>query len=279
MTTQHAPVTGRTVLANPSVELDITDSAWRAARSSSKVADALGLNARRDANGGGGAFLSREHVLEAAQNCLDELGYDGTTIRAIAGRLGCAVGSLYRYFPDKRSMMLALGERVIEPIAAGVEAGELDMAGSITLYLQHVSRREEAYRMLFWLWRSDEVQENLPLPIRRIVDCWAKMLGSEEQAMRQWALLHGLLMAGVDHRWIQEALEWRDSSGAGRKGPEKFSTHQGSTDVRDTSDAHSMSPSPLEGNGAEEEEEGREGLPTRDAAAPSRLEEDDVTLL
>ena len=53
------------------------------------------------------AVLSRGQILDATETCLAELGYDGTTIRAIAKRLDCAVGTIYRYFRDKRSLLTA----------------------------------------------------------------------------------------------------------------------------------------------------------------------------
>ncbi len=47
--------------------------------------------------------LSQDGILDATEACLQEHGYDGTTIRRIAGRLECAVGTIYRHFTDKRA--------------------------------------------------------------------------------------------------------------------------------------------------------------------------------
>jgi len=49
-----------------------------------------------------GAFL------EAAENLFAELGFEATTMTAIAERAGSSIGALYSYFPDKKSIALAL---------------------------------------------------------------------------------------------------------------------------------------------------------------------------
>jgi AcrR family transcriptional regulator len=49
-----------------------------------------------------GAFL------EAAETLFAELGFEATTMTAIAERAGSSIGALYSYFPDKKSIALAL---------------------------------------------------------------------------------------------------------------------------------------------------------------------------
>ena len=52
--------------------------------------------------------LGRRRILDATQRCLCQEGYDATTIRRIASQLGCAIGSIYRYFADKHELPFAL---------------------------------------------------------------------------------------------------------------------------------------------------------------------------
>lgn len=49
-----------------------------------------------------------EAILEAAAQVLERRGYAGTTTDRIAERAGVSVGSLYQYFPNKDSILLAL---------------------------------------------------------------------------------------------------------------------------------------------------------------------------
>jgi AcrR family transcriptional regulator len=46
--------------------------------------------------------------LEAGDALFAELGFEGTTMTAIAERAGSSIGALYSYFPDKKALALAL---------------------------------------------------------------------------------------------------------------------------------------------------------------------------
>ena len=58
----------------------------------------------------------REAVLDAATEILDADGAGAVTIAAVAGRVGASVGGLYRYFPHKQAIFLALQLRSIEAL-------------------------------------------------------------------------------------------------------------------------------------------------------------------
>ena len=52
-----------------------------------------------------------ERILDAACLEVTERGYDGASTSSIAKRADIAVGSVYRYFPDKRALMQAVERR------------------------------------------------------------------------------------------------------------------------------------------------------------------------
>jgi AcrR family transcriptional regulator len=60
---------------------------------------------------------TRERILEAAVACFEETGFDETTTTQIARRANLAVGSLYGYFHDKRTLLLELLHGTVEEIA------------------------------------------------------------------------------------------------------------------------------------------------------------------
>jgi AcrR family transcriptional regulator len=66
---------------------------------------------------------TRERVLESAVACFERDGYDRTTTAAIAAEAGIAVGTLYGYFRDKRSILLELIGRTTDEIADHVVKG------------------------------------------------------------------------------------------------------------------------------------------------------------
>lgn len=144
-------------------------------------------------------FLSREQILEAVEFCFDQTGYDGVTIRAIAKQLGCSVGSIYRYFTDKRDLLRACAARVFSPVVRYVQADAVRIDESIQMYVQLAQRHAQLYRLMFWLESADEPDHpRTPETILAILDGWTSLLGDAGAARRCWAQVHGQLMLGGD---------------------------------------------------------------------------------
>jgi len=59
-------------------------------------------------------------ILEAAAQVLEASGEAGFNTNAVAERAGVGVGSLYRYFPDKRAILVALGRSEMERVGRAV---------------------------------------------------------------------------------------------------------------------------------------------------------------
>ena len=55
----------------------------------------------------------RDRLLEATRRCLTRKGYEGTTVRDIAGEAGVSIGTLYNYFASKEDLIEALSEHVL----------------------------------------------------------------------------------------------------------------------------------------------------------------------
>ncbi|OUC94274.1 TetR/AcrR family transcriptional regulator [Streptosporangium minutum] len=60
-------------------------------------------------------------MLDAAAALLDEGGYDALSTRAVAARAEVPVGSIYRFFRDKRGLADALAQRNLERFLARIE--------------------------------------------------------------------------------------------------------------------------------------------------------------
>lgn len=169
--------------------------------------------------------LSRDRILDATEACLRERGYDGTTIRSIAGRLECAVGTIYRHFKDKRTLLDAVTQRRFEPVAERVEQGA-PLQESATLYMRTASAEPQQYRLMFWLASVGErTVPGVPGVVQRILGGWSEQLGDAARAERFWAQLHGTLMLGHNRRpelIPAEALPAADASvnGASRAADE-----------------------------------------------------------
>ncbi|MEH0422128.1 TetR/AcrR family transcriptional regulator [Streptomyces sp. B21-083] len=59
-------------------------------------------------------------ILDACADLLDEVGYDALSTRTVAIRAGVPIGSVYRFFGNKRAMADALAQRNLEVFIARV---------------------------------------------------------------------------------------------------------------------------------------------------------------
>ena len=57
-------------------------------------------------------------LLDAATDTLIELGYAGASVQAICERAGVSQGGLFRHFPTRETLMVAVGEDVADRILA-----------------------------------------------------------------------------------------------------------------------------------------------------------------
>lgn len=65
---------------------------------------------------------ARRRLYETAIALIGERGYEAATLREVAARAGVSPGLLYRYFPSKRSVVLALYDELSDQFALQVEA-------------------------------------------------------------------------------------------------------------------------------------------------------------
>lgn len=185
----------RTPLARP-VRVDVVDELPQTA-----TAAPVDTPAKDIAEGKSPTHLSREQILDATAGCLEELGYDGTTIRRIAKSLDCAVGSIYRYFVDKRALLTAVTQRRFDPVAERIAAGASIGAVADT-YLLIASEQPELYRLMFWLssvGQNTSSAAAVPDIVSAIIDSWEQQLGDRSAAETLWSRVHGAAILGRDH--------------------------------------------------------------------------------
>jgi AcrR family transcriptional regulator len=65
---------------------------------------------------------ARERLYSTAIGMIATRGYDGTTLRDIAAEAGVSVGLLYRYFPSKQAVVIALYDQLSAEYARQAEA-------------------------------------------------------------------------------------------------------------------------------------------------------------
>jgi AcrR family transcriptional regulator len=87
----------------------------------------------------------REEILETAAALFAEHGYAETDTQLLADRLGVGKGTLYRYFPSKRELFLAVADAVMRKMGERVDAA----VASVTDPLARIAEGIKAYLGFF----------------------------------------------------------------------------------------------------------------------------------
>ena len=104
----------------------------------------------------GRASQQVEKILDAAVADVNELGYDAASTSTIAKRAKIAVGSVYRYFPDKRTLMQAVARRnqarfgelvTARALSADVSGWRQAVDVTLELYVE-LNRSDPGYRAI-----------------------------------------------------------------------------------------------------------------------------------
>lgn len=65
-----------------------------------------------------------ERIVEAGLDIVNREGFDALTMKRLGDELGYAAGAVYRYYPSKDALLIALQRRVLEALAEDVAEGE-----------------------------------------------------------------------------------------------------------------------------------------------------------
>ena len=97
---------------------------------------------------------ARAEILSAARALVKEQGYEGLTIRRVAGRMGCSPMALYSYFADKQAIMVALAREgfahLADRLARRVPKDPMAaLRRTMTAYVEYGLENPEEYRLVF----------------------------------------------------------------------------------------------------------------------------------
>jgi AcrR family transcriptional regulator len=159
-------------------------------------------------------------VLDTARAILEEEGRDALTMRAIGRRMGIRAPSLYKHFPDKRAIEVAL------IAVAFVEwADVIDSAASGRRPLAALGRAYRRFALdhphMYLLMTTQPLpREELPPGLEdRAAAPLVSVAGSLPRARAIWGFAHGLVMLELNGRFPAGA----DIDAAWREGIRAFS--------------------------------------------------------
>jgi AcrR family transcriptional regulator len=176
----------------------------------------------------------REEILDAARQLFVRLGYESTSMRAIAAKAGCSPGMLYHYFEDKPSIMARLVRETFTKMRARLEAIRDDqgppldrLRRALRAYIDFGLENEHHYALLFM--KGDLTQDDkAPILTAFIEDGYAtfdclrslcrECIGArllrpaiqdhEELAQALWVSIHGLVSLQISSKtfnWIERS--------------------------------------------------------------------------
>lgn len=160
----------------------------------------------------------REEILDAARQLFIQNGYESTSIRAIAEKVGASPGILYHYFEDKQDIMALLVRETFAKLSLRVEAIRTDsdhpvarLRRSLLAYMEFGLNHPHHYALLFMKPDSWEGNERILAVFATAgsatFDCLRLMCAEciaanlfrpelqdpEELAQTLWAAIHGLV--------------------------------------------------------------------------------------
>ncbi len=95
-------------------------------------------------------------ILDAAQTVFCEKGYDGTAVSEIAARLGVVEGTVFKYFPTKRELLVKVLERWYQRMSldysadlAGIEGARARLRLLVWRHLRSLRDNPQLCRLMF----------------------------------------------------------------------------------------------------------------------------------
>ena len=182
-------------------------------------------------------FMSRRHdtgahmLIEDAEAAIIRKGYDRVTMRDIAAEAGCAPGTLYRYFKNKREVVNAIVTRHSGRLHSAI--GEALSSSSAPLEklrratetsVEYFNENRNFFRMFFTATsgKPDRVMSDLPARVQRdwreLRELMLEVIREAQargQVRRDYSpesirkFMHGLMTGYLDELSVQEALPHR----------------------------------------------------------------------
>lgn len=153
------------------------------------------------------------HILHAARDVFCEKGYDQTAVAEIAARMGVVEGTIFKYFPTKRELLLKVLENWYEEMfgdygrmLAGVTGTRARLRFLVWRHLQTVKEYPLLCRLMFREVRSEQDYHGSDLHAknRRYTQFLIEVIGEGQKSGEfrkdiPQHLLRDLVYGGIEH--------------------------------------------------------------------------------
>jgi TetR/AcrR family transcriptional regulator len=101
--------------------------------------------------------LTKDRILDAAEDIFSHKGFDGTKVQEIASAAGVNKAMLYYYFKDKDDLLIAVIGRIIKGIGdaipryfAGNENTVENIEAFLDFYIEYLAKNRAFVRLMAW---------------------------------------------------------------------------------------------------------------------------------
>ena len=153
----------------------------------------------------------RASLVDAGLRLLLERDAEGLSLREVARDVGVSATAVYRHFPDKAALMLALAREGLDRLAAAQHGaaddaggGDAGYAATGRAYIRFALANPALFRMIFTSsarQHLDGEPEALRLLRANVASASPEAADGtalEARTMRSWALVHGIAMLMLD---------------------------------------------------------------------------------
>jgi AcrR family transcriptional regulator len=146
-------------------------------------------------------LLSAEDILKSAVHLVEHGDADGLSLRAVAANLGVKAPSLYRYFPDKQALEVAVAEEILAGMLAQFRAvsatvnPETKFRRVVNVYLRFARERFPLYEFVMQHRHPERYASGSGKAVwDLLVDATSAVSDRPDDtsaAVATWAFLHG----------------------------------------------------------------------------------------
>ena len=154
----------------------------------------------------------RAALIEAGLTLLETRAADDLGLREVARSVGVSPTAIYRHFPDKRALMVALATEGLARLAVAQRAASQAAGGGVAgfgatgaAYVRFALANPALFRLIFANSGKGDLLAGQPEDeafafLRANATALAKEVGGDPQvvALQAWAIAHGLAMLMLD---------------------------------------------------------------------------------